>query len=66
MAPEGTRSGSRGVLAGACGTRRQRESVPQSLARRAALLRRPAHYFIRGTGGTVLTSDPDDLEALAA
>ena len=49
--------------------------VPESLARRAALLRRLAR---RGSavdaivvacaepGGTVLTSDPDDLEALAA
>ena len=51
------------------------EAVPLSLARRAALLRRLAR---RGSavdalvvasaepGGTVLTSDPDDLEALAA
>ena len=51
------------------------ETVPQSLARRAALLRRLAR---RGSavdalvvasaepGGTVLTSDPDDLEALAS
>jgi hypothetical protein len=51
------------------------EAVPESLARRAALLRRLAR---RGSavdalvvafaepGGTVLTSDPDDLEALAA
>lgn len=51
------------------------ESVPQLLARRAALLRRLAR---RGSavdalvvasaepGGTVLTSDPRDLEALAA
>lgn len=49
--------------------------VPESLARRAALLRRLAR---RGSavdaivvafaepGGTVLTSDPGDLEALAA
>lgn len=51
------------------------EAIPQSLARRAALLRRLAR---RGSavdalvvacaepGGTVLTSDPNDLEALAA
>ena len=51
------------------------ERVPESLARRAALLRRLAG---RGSaidalvvasaepGGTVLTSDPDDLTALAA
>lgn len=51
------------------------ETVPQLLARRAALLRRLAR---RGSavdalvvasaepGGTVLTSDPKDLEALAA
>jgi hypothetical protein len=51
------------------------EAIPESLARRAALLRRLAR---RGSavdalvvasaepGGTVLTSDPDDLEALAA
>jgi predicted nucleic acid-binding protein len=51
------------------------EAVPESLARRAALLRRLAR---RGSavdalvvasaepGGTVLTSDPGDLEALAA
>lgn len=51
------------------------EAVPASLARRAAFLRRLAR---RGSavdalvvasaepGGTVLTSDPDDLEALAA
>lgn len=51
------------------------ETVPESLARRAALLRRLAR---RGSavdalvvafaepGGTVLTSDPVDLEALAA
>lgn len=51
------------------------EGLPQLLARRAALLRRLAR---RGSavdalvvasaepGGTVLTSDPDDLEALAA
>jgi hypothetical protein len=51
------------------------EAIPESLARRAALLRRLAR---RGSavdalvvasaepGGTVLTSDPGDLEALAA
>jgi hypothetical protein len=51
------------------------DAVPESLARRAALLRRLAR---RGSavdalvvafaepGGTVLTSDPDDLQALAA
>ena len=51
------------------------EGVPESFARRAALLRRLAR---RGSavdamvvafaepGGTVLTCDPDDLEALAA
>jgi predicted nucleic acid-binding protein len=51
------------------------ETIPESLARRAALLRRVAR---RGSavdalvvasaepGGTVLTSDPEDLEALAA
>src|SRR5262245_39607228 len=50
------------------------ETIPESLARRAALLRRLAR---RGSavdalvvasaepGGTVLTSDPGDLEALA-
>lgn len=50
------------------------ETIPESLARRAALLRRLAR---RGSaidalvvasaepGGTVLTSDPRDLEALA-
>jgi predicted nucleic acid-binding protein len=50
-------------------------AVPEPLARRAALLRRLAR---RGSavdamvvafaepGGTVLTSDPEDLEALAA
>jgi hypothetical protein len=49
-------------------------AVPETLARRAAQLRRLAH---RGSavdalvvafaepGGTVITSDPDDLEALA-
>ena len=51
------------------------DAVPEALARRAALLRRLAR---RGSavdalvvafaepGGTVLTSDPDDLGALAA
>jgi len=51
------------------------EEIPESLARRAALLRRSAR---RGSaidalvvafaepGGTVLTSDPGDLRALAA
>lgn len=51
------------------------DTVPESLARRAALLRRLSH---RGSavdalvvafaepGGTVLTSDPDDLQAMAA
>lgn len=51
------------------------EDVPEGLARRAALLRRRAR---RGSavdalvvataepGGTVLTTDPSDLEALAA
>jgi len=51
------------------------EAIPESLARRAALLRRRAR---RGSavdalvvafaepGGKVLTSDPGDLEALAA
>jgi hypothetical protein len=51
------------------------EAVPEALARRAALLRRLAR---RGSAidalvvafaepdGTVLTSDPDDLEVLAA
>ena len=50
-------------------------AIPEHLARRAALLRRLAR---RGSavdalvvefaepGGTVLTSDPDDLQALAA
>jgi hypothetical protein len=52
-----------------------RQVVPEPLARRAAMLRRLAR---RGSavdalvvafaepGGTVLTSDPDDLQALAA
>ena len=87
MATNGTGGGSRGVLAGARGGGRDAnenrflktcdiaDAVPESLARRAALLRRLAR---RGSavdalvvafaepGGTVLTSDPDDLEALAA
>jgi hypothetical protein len=51
------------------------EAVPESLARRAALLRRLARRGSAGDafvvalaepGGTVLTSDPDDLKALAA
>lgn len=51
------------------------EEAPQALARRAAFLRRRARRgsavdalvvaFAEG-GGTVLTSDPADLEALAA
>jgi len=50
------------------------ERVPESLARRAALLRRLARRgsaidaFVVASaepGGTVLTSDPKDLEALA-
>ena len=50
------------------------EEVPQSLARRAALLRRQARrgsavdalvIALAEPGGTVLTSDPGDLEALA-
>lgn len=50
------------------------EVVPESLARRAALLRRLARrgspvdaLIVAGAepGGTVLTSDTDDLEALA-
>ena len=50
------------------------EEVPQSLARRAALLRRQARrgsavdalvVALAEPGGTVLTSDPGDLEALA-
>jgi len=51
------------------------EAVPESLARRAAVLRRLARrgpaadalvVALAEPGGTVLTSDPDDLEALAA
>lgn len=51
------------------------DRVPESLARRAALLRRRARrgsavdaivVAIAEPGGTVLTTDPEDLEALAA
>lgn len=51
------------------------EIVPEPLARRAALLRRRARrgsavdalvVALAEPGGTVLTSDPDDLQALAA
>lgn len=51
------------------------EEVPESLARRAAFLRRRARrgsavdavvVAIAEPGGTVLTSDPHDLRALAA
>lgn len=51
------------------------EIVPEPLARRAALLRRRARrgsavdalvVALAEPGGTVLTSDPDDLHALAA
>jgi hypothetical protein len=51
------------------------EALPESLARRAALLRRRARrgsavdalvVAVAEPGGTVLTSDPSDLEALAA
>ena len=50
------------------------EGVPESLARRAAFLRRRARsgsavdaivVAMAEPGGTVLTTDPDDLEALA-
>jgi hypothetical protein len=50
------------------------EDVPETLARRAALLRRRARrgsavdalvVAVAEPGGTVLTSDPDDLQALA-
>lgn len=50
------------------------EALPESLARRAALLRRRARrgsavdalvVAVAEPGGTVLTSDPADLEALA-
>ena len=51
------------------------DSIPESLARRAALLRRLARrgsavdalvVAIAEPGGTILTSDPGDLKALAA
>jgi predicted nucleic acid-binding protein len=51
------------------------DRIPESLARRAALLRRRARrgsavdalvVAIAEPGGTVLTTDPDDLEALAS
>ena len=51
------------------------ERVPESIARRAALLRRRARrgsavdaivVAVAEPDGTVLTTDPDDLEALAA
>ncbi len=51
------------------------ETVAESLARRAALLRRRARrgsavdaivVALAEPGGTVLTSDPDDLNALAS
>ena len=51
------------------------ETVPESLARRAALLRRHARrgsavdalvVALAEPGGTVLTSDPQDLQALAS
>ena len=51
------------------------DAIPESLARRAALLRRLAGrgsavdalvVALAEPGGTVLTSDPDDLEALSA
>lgn len=51
------------------------EAIPESLARRAALLRRLARrgsavdalvVALAEPGGTVLTSDPEDLKALAA
>ena len=51
------------------------DQIPVGLARRAALLRRRARrgsavdaivVAIAEPGGTVLTTDPDDLEALAA
>jgi hypothetical protein len=51
------------------------ETVPESLARRAALLRRHARrgsavdalvVALAEPGGTVLTSDPHDLQALAS
>ena len=51
------------------------EEIPEGLARRAALLRRRAHrgsavdavvVALAEPGGTVVTSDPDDLNGLAA
>jgi hypothetical protein len=51
------------------------DRVPETVARRAALLRRRARrgsavdaivVALAEPGGTVLTTDPDDLEALAA
>jgi hypothetical protein len=51
------------------------DAIPESLARRAAVLRRLARrgsavdalvVALAEPGGTVLTSDPEDLEALAA
>jgi predicted nucleic acid-binding protein len=51
------------------------DRIPESLARRAALLRRRARrgsavdalvVAMAEPGGTVLTTDPDDLEALAS
>jgi hypothetical protein len=50
------------------------ENIPESLARRAALLRRRARrgsavdaivVAMAEPGGTVLTTDPEDLDALA-
>jgi hypothetical protein len=50
------------------------QTIPESVARRAALLRRLARrgsavdalvVAVAEPGGTVLTSDPNDLEALA-
>jgi predicted nucleic acid-binding protein len=51
------------------------EKIPDSLARRAAFLRRRARrgsavdalvVAMAEPGGTVITTDPEDLEALAA
>jgi predicted nucleic acid-binding protein len=51
------------------------DRIPESVARRAALLRRRARrgsavdalvVAMAEPGGTVLTTDPDDLEALAS
>ena len=51
------------------------ESIPETLARRAALLRRRARrgsavdaivVAMAEPGGTVLTTDPEDLNAIAA